>query len=556
MSLVNWALAANGSTATGTNTAVGDPMRVINGFRHTNNLWHSGGAVADGGGWGSLGITPSGITIDLGQPRAISRIEVFTLADAVQYAENPSLTDEFVTWGTTHADIEYWDGSAWVLLDQIASNNNVRVQLNFPEVTFQLFRVLGTASTDGAIRFVEIEAWGDVPVSFERPRSAFIDSYFAEKAALDSRAFNSHLAFDITLRNGTSMRFATKEILMDTVSKGSISQAITPIQFLARVDEAPADIRHSQTKTVDGGAINLINLDYTLSQLIAHTDRLYEGASVVVYLCFPKTTGNYEGMIYANLVITSPIGDDEKVTLQTVSDVSARDSMLGMEMTQRCQNTLGDAWCGVGHLPPGAECSLVHADREGGCLYWGGVFKGAPHLNPTGYVAGFNGTIDPGSGGFDDTTPGGYQCPDYRSWFRTPNGYVRGGQLKAGDLICWHDEIVTVLRTRRVYAPFRYLIESSVGASLVCSASHLMLRSFDDDDGFPLHQWKQDRDHLIARTPAGRFKLHGEEYRIKPTFPGDVLQLETSAPHKYECGRNREFMFECHNKPIFPFLLS
>lgn len=529
-------------------------MRVINGYRHTNNNWPDLGTVMDGGGWGSTGVLPSIVTFDFGQERAISKINVFTVADSIQYTSNPTLADTFEDWGVTAATLEYWNGSSWIVIDSISPNNHVWMEFEFPELEFQLWRIQITSSADGAARLVEVEALGEIATIFERPRSAFIDEFFASRALSNARAYNTEIAFSIHLADDTIIRYGSATIVIDTLSQGSISIPITPLVFSPRVSGKP-EFRHTQTKAVDASQFQLVNLDYLITQLIPDIARPFDNAKVIVYLCYPKADGNYEGMIYDLFVITSVEGDDENADISMVSDISARNAMLGMEITQRCQNIFGDFWCGVTHIPLGGECSLIWNDRTGGCLYWGGVFKGVPYINPSGYVPGYYGPpLDPGTGGFEPPIGGGGHCPDPRMWFRSANGgHIRGLDLKAGEAILWNETPGIIEAVEKVHAQYRYLVETATGPAFIGSASHKFLTSYDDDKGMPLHEWKQSFD-MIGRSPErGRHMIDGgaDNYTIRIAPPGDVLILMIKGSNKYDCGRNKGYTLESHNKPIY-----
>lgn len=237
-------------------------------------------------------------------------------------------------------------------------------------------------------------------VEFKRPLSPFITDFFAARAALESRVYNTVLAAEITLTGelAETLNYATKTITVDSLSSNGASVNITPINFSARVTGSP-EIRHSQAKPVDASEIDVVNLDYLISEVIPASERPFDNASVIVYICFPKPNGNYEGLIYFIGKISDITGDDLDAHLASVSDVAIKASTAGREVTQRCVNVLGDSWCGVNLLPVGAVCSKIQDDKEAGCIYWGGVFNGVGYINPGSRVQGYTGPIS--EGGFD-----------------------------------------------------------------------------------------------------------------------------------------------------------
>src|SRR5260221_7404447 len=185
----------------------------------------------------------------------------------------------------------------------------------------------------------------DAPVTFTRPLSAFITNYFAERAAQDSQVYNTQVAAEITLQDGvTTLSYATTGLIIDSLSQGENSTSISPIAFAAKITGAP-EVRHSVAKPGDASELTIVNLDYAISQVIPTDHRPFDNASIIVYLCFPKPAGNYEGLIYFVGNIVDVSGDDENAHFTNQSDVGIKLATIGKEITQRCVNDLGDAWC-------------------------------------------------------------------------------------------------------------------------------------------------------------------------------------------------------------------
>lgn len=157
---INVALAANGATATATSTydpASFSPEGAIDGQKHTNNGWNSPAA----GTWVAQ-TCPETLTIDFGQTRTISQIDVYTLADAVNYNTNPTLADTFVSYGIVNFNIDYWNGSSWVAIPEctVTANNKVWRQFTFAPLAASKVRIVVTVSMDDTVRVVEFEVWG------------------------------------------------------------------------------------------------------------------------------------------------------------------------------------------------------------------------------------------------------------------------------------------------------------------------------------------------------------------------------------------------------------
>lgn len=225
-------------------------------------------------------------------------------------------------------------------------------------------------------------------ITFERPLSTYITNYLA-----NNHTYNMQLACEIVLQDLVStLRYATADISVTSLSQGTSSVAVSPINFVHKISGAP-EVRHSQGKAVDASELKIINLDYIITQALPTAGRPFDNSTITIYLCFPKPDGNYEGLIYFIGKIIDVGGDDEDAAFASQSDVGYQFATMGKEVTQRCVNELGDPWCAVNNLPVGAVCSKLQDDKVGGCLYWGGVFNGVGFIDPTGAIQGYSGPI-------------------------------------------------------------------------------------------------------------------------------------------------------------------
>lgn len=389
-------------------------------------------------------------------------------------------------------------------------------------------------------------------IEFKRNLSTFITDFFAQKAVLDARAYNTEIAVVFELGLGTTLLYATAQITVDSISKSGTHEDIPALNFSARIEKSGApDFTHAQGRSVDAGEVNLINLDYVLSAAITDVDRIYDNTIVTVYLCFPKAV-NYEGLVIFKGLLSEISGDDELARARIISELSSRVATVGKEITQRCVNELGDSWCGVppSTLPCGAECSKIYEDRLAGCAHWGGVFNGVPFINPNNLVAGYSGAQGTG---FEPINTG---CPDIMSYFRAPNNTaIRGVDLKAGDTLLDHfDRAVIVEQADIIDVDYRYRVSTSKGASVVVSASHLFLNGLLDKEGKPAHAYKPE-DFLVLVLPTGiaAFNNTGAiNYEFKPYHAGKCVRLATTAPHTYAAGEQKGYYLGSHNKPMFP----
>jgi hypothetical protein len=156
----NFALSSNGATATGYNTTGvpysnnNFPSYAINGVRHTNNDFSNNGWRSADFGY------PQTLEVDFGQPRTINEINVFTLANAVDYNTEPTLADTFTSFGIIAFTVDYWNGAAWVNIATVTGNNKVWRQFLFSSTTTNKIRVQITQSSYAPSVIVELEAWG------------------------------------------------------------------------------------------------------------------------------------------------------------------------------------------------------------------------------------------------------------------------------------------------------------------------------------------------------------------------------------------------------------
>jgi len=155
---INVALDSNGATASATSEAGGfEAQYANNGFRHTENSWNPTG------GWSAAGGQTTGtLTIDFGVSRTISEIDVYTLADTLNYNTDPTLTDTFTLYGIVAFTVEYWNGSTWAVVTggTVTGNDKVWRQFTFTALSTDKIRVAVTSALAGEPRIVEVEAWG------------------------------------------------------------------------------------------------------------------------------------------------------------------------------------------------------------------------------------------------------------------------------------------------------------------------------------------------------------------------------------------------------------
>jgi hypothetical protein len=170
-SRANVALASNGGVVTASSTTDSNveypgqglnfpPSGVNNGDRKGLNWEH-------GGGWrdGTDGF-PDWIQVEFTGVKTIDEIDVFTIQDNYMNPAEPTQSLTFSSWGITAFDVQYWNGSQWVVVPSgsVTGNNNVWRRFTFTPVTTTKVRVSINNALAGRSRVVELEAWG-TPVS-------------------------------------------------------------------------------------------------------------------------------------------------------------------------------------------------------------------------------------------------------------------------------------------------------------------------------------------------------------------------------------------------------
>jgi hypothetical protein len=125
--------------------------------------------------------------IDFAASSVIGEIDVITLNDGTEV--EPTLTDTFTsTSGSiTNFTIQYWNGSSWVDLKTITSNNHVWVKLLIPGgvQTTKIRVVIHDSITHDYSRIAEIEAWTSGGLaSIADPAGGSVSSVFGRTGAV------------------------------------------------------------------------------------------------------------------------------------------------------------------------------------------------------------------------------------------------------------------------------------------------------------------------------------------------------------------------------------
>lgn len=153
----NFALASNGSTVTANPadyySATTTPAKAIDGSR-----------VSDGNAGGYYNANSAGtrdLTVDFGQSRTITEIDVISLRNAYNDTSAVTLTETFSSYGAVAYNVQYWNGSSWVDIQAVSGNNKVWRQFTFSSITTTKIRLQNITGADNYARIVEVEAWGN-----------------------------------------------------------------------------------------------------------------------------------------------------------------------------------------------------------------------------------------------------------------------------------------------------------------------------------------------------------------------------------------------------------
>lgn len=162
--LVNWALVGSTITASSEYTAGGYNMVASNaadgdrtgaptspGVPTTLNIWHSANSTPDH--W---------LEVNFNTTRSIEMIDVIGVQDNLVNPGEPTLSTTGTLYHNTAFDVEYWNGSSWVIVTggTVTGNNLIWKQFIFTPVSTIKIRVLIHSSVDNFGRLTEVQVWG------------------------------------------------------------------------------------------------------------------------------------------------------------------------------------------------------------------------------------------------------------------------------------------------------------------------------------------------------------------------------------------------------------
>jgi RHS repeat-associated protein len=160
---VNFALAANGSTATASSTlsAAYAASATINGDRKGTGWGETGGGWNDA----TANTYPDWLQVTFNGSKTIDEIDVFTLQDNFSNPSEPTESMTFTQYGIVDFQVQYWNGLSWQTVSggSITGNNKVWKKVSFSQITTSKIRVNVTNALSSYSRLTEVEAWGPAP---------------------------------------------------------------------------------------------------------------------------------------------------------------------------------------------------------------------------------------------------------------------------------------------------------------------------------------------------------------------------------------------------------
>jgi hypothetical protein len=214
-----------------------------------------------------------------------------------------------------------------------------------------------------------------------RDLTPFIIQSLTRKASDNSLDLKTHVAIEIFLPNDpVPLRLATGAITMSSKNVLGVSTAITAASFVASVRKV-SDFRFSIGSAVDGGEIELEHLSLAWAGYFAIGFGGLDGCEAVLYECFKKSDGTYEGDPFFIGIVSDVRAVVETVQISFESDMNQKGALVGRPITQHCfARFFEDELCGHTGAPPGSTCSFIKNDAVGGCAFWRweAHFVGAP----------------------------------------------------------------------------------------------------------------------------------------------------------------------------------
>ena len=151
----NVAATSNGGFSSAS-SQLSSPGIAIDGVRN----WATSGAWKDS----TPNSYPDWLQVDFNSSKAINEIVVYAVRDDYTNSTDPDDNTTFSIYGVTNFNVQYWNGSSWIIVPNgsIANNNKVVTRITFAPITTTRIRVVVNAAQSSYSRIVELEAWSGI----------------------------------------------------------------------------------------------------------------------------------------------------------------------------------------------------------------------------------------------------------------------------------------------------------------------------------------------------------------------------------------------------------
>jgi hypothetical protein len=221
----------------------------------------------------------------------------------------------------------------------------------------------------------------------------------------------TQVAVEITLEDNSKIRLATALMVMSSKNVLGTSTPLDPVRSFQPSLRKISDIIYSRTGASDSAEFEVEHLSLAWAPFFAASSNDLDGCACLIYECFKKPDGTYEGdVIFTGEILGTKAGIST-VVVSLTGDFSVKRAQVSRPVTQRCfAREFEDDICGHTGAPPGSTCSFIKEDAENGCRFWRWefAFVGAPFMsaidpatgNPVGAGIGSGG--DGGGDSFDE----------------------------------------------------------------------------------------------------------------------------------------------------------
>ena len=158
--ITNVALAANGgsASASSSHSSPYPASATIDGDRR-GTPGSAGGGYWNDATWATF---PDFLQVNLSSTKTVSEINVFGIQDHYTAPAEPTEALTFSRYGLVDFEVQYWNGTAWVVVPggNVVNNDRIWRKFSFPEVSTNSVRIVVLRAADGWSRIAEVEVLG------------------------------------------------------------------------------------------------------------------------------------------------------------------------------------------------------------------------------------------------------------------------------------------------------------------------------------------------------------------------------------------------------------